>query len=77
MTHNTGDCRKYEKDGVFKKTFKSQKGKPAVNKKFDHQSFQTMEDSLKKVKTKLTKIKKGSCKSKKHERNNLSESGNS
>jgi hypothetical protein len=63
-THNTGDCRKYEKDGVFQKTFKSQKGKSPINKQFDHQSFKTMEDSLKKVKTKLKKIKKGSCKSK-------------
>ena len=31
-THNTGDCRKYKKDGVFKKTFKSQKRKCSVNK---------------------------------------------
>jgi len=64
-THNTGDCRKYEKDGVFKKTFQTQKGKSSVNKKIDHQSFKTMEDTLKKVRTKLKKIKKGSCKSKK------------
>ena len=46
MTHNTADCRKYEKDGVFKKTCKSQKGKSSVNKKNDHQSFKTMEDYL-------------------------------
>ena len=32
-THNTVDCRKYEKDGVFKRIFKSQKGKSSVNKK--------------------------------------------
>ena len=76
-THNTGYCIKYEKDGVFKKTFKSQKGKSNVNKKVDHQSFKTMEDNLKKVRTKLKKIKKGSRKSKKRECNDLSESSNS
>jgi hypothetical protein len=76
-THNTGDCRKYEKDGVFKKTFKSQKGKSAVNKKIDHQSFKTMEDTLKKVKTELKKIKKVSHKSKKCSRNDLSDSNSS
>ena len=76
MTHNTGDCRKYEKDGVFKKTFNSQKGKSAI-KKFDHQSFQTMEDSLKKVKSKLKKIEKGSRRSKKRERDDSSGSDSS
>ena len=63
-TYNTGDCRKYEKDGVFKKTFNSQKGKSSVNKTFGHRSFKKMEDSLKIVKTELKKIKKASCKSK-------------
>ena len=28
-THNTGDCRKCEKDGTFKKAFKPPKGKSA------------------------------------------------
>ena len=77
MTHNTGDYRKHEKDGVLKKTFKFQKGKSPVNKKFNHQSFKTMEDILKKVRTKFNKIKKGSHKSKKRKCDDLSESSNS
>ena len=76
-THNTGDCRKYEKYGVFKKTFKSQKGKSAVNKKIDNHSFKTMKDTLKKVKTKLKKIKKVSHKLEKRECNDSSASGSS
>ena len=59
----------YEKDGVFKKTFKSQKGNSPLNKKVVHQSFKTMADTLKKVRTKLKKIMKGYCKSKNHKRN--------
>ena len=74
-THNTAGCRKYEKYWALKKTFKSQKGKSPV--KFNHQSFMTMEANLKKVRTELKKIKKGSCKSKKHERDDLSESDSS
>ena len=58
-------------------TFKSQKGKSPVNKKINHQSFKTMEDTLKNVRTKLKKIKKGSCKSKKRKRNDSSESDSS
>ena len=50
-THNTVDCQKYEKDGTPKKTFKSQKGKSPVKYKFDRQSFKTMADDLKKVRT--------------------------
>ena len=52
MTHNTGDCRKYEKDRIFKKRFKPPTGKSAKTK-FDHRSFKTMLDDLKKVKSKL------------------------
>jgi hypothetical protein len=73
-THNTGDYRKYEKDRVFKKNFKSQKGKSSVNKKINRQSFKTMENSLKKtMKTEFKKMKKGAHKSKKRKRNDLSE----
>ena len=32
ITHNTGDCRKYEKDRVFKKTFNPRKGSPPSTK---------------------------------------------
>ena len=76
--HNTGDCKKYEKNGTFNKAFmsnKSSKGK-SNDKKIDHQSFKTMSDDLKKVKSELKKFKKGSCKSKKRSRDDLSESTN-
>ena len=63
--HNTGDYKKYEKDGTFKKAFKSSKGKSA-EKKIDLQSFKKMEEDLKKVRTELKKFRKGSRKSKKH-----------
>ena len=76
MTQNTGDCRKYEKDEALKKIFKSQKGKSSVNKKVNHQSFKTMEDTLKKVRTDLRKIKKGSRKLKKRDRDDSSETYN-
>ena len=66
-THNTGNCKKYEKGRVFKKTFKSQKGKSPVNKTFNRQYFKTMEDNIKNVRTELEKMKKSSCKSKKRE----------
>ena len=54
-THNTGDCIKYEKDGVLKKFFKSQKGESPVNTTFNRHSFKTMEDNLRKVRTKFKK----------------------
>ena len=75
-THNTGDCKKYEKCGIFKKTFKSQKGKSSVNKKINNQSFKTTEEDLKKVRTELRKFRKGARKSKKRERDNLSDDSN-
>ena len=74
-SHNTVDCKRYKKDKVPKKAFKSKKGNSTV-KKFDRQSFKTMEDTLKKVRTDLKKIKKSSCKSKKHNRKDLSEESN-
>jgi hypothetical protein len=75
-THNTVDCKRYEKDGVPKMTFKSKKGNSTVNKKFGRQSFKMMEETLKKVRTDLKKIKKGSCKSKKRNRDDSSETSN-
>ena len=65
LAHDTVDCQRYEKDGVSKMTFKSQKGKSPDNTKIDRESFKTMEDNLKKVRIELTKTKKGSRKSKK------------
>ena len=76
MTHNAGDCNRYEKYRIFKKTFKSQKGKSTVNKKIDHQSFKTMEEDLKKVRTELKKFRKGARKLKKRKRDDLSDDSN-
>ena len=77
MTHDTVDCRRYEKDRVPKKTFNSQKGKsPGNTTQIDRQSFKTMEDNLKKVRTDLKKMKKRYCKSKKRKRNDSSEESN-
>jgi len=76
-THNTVNCKRYKKDGVLKKTFKSKKGNSTV-KKFDHKSFKTMEQTLKKaMKTEFKKMKKGAHKLKKRKRNDLSESDSS
>ena len=75
-THNTVDCKRYEKDGVPKKAFKSKKGN-STGKKFDHQSFKTMEDNFKKVRTEIKKMKKSSHESKKCECDDLSETSNS
>ena len=76
LTHNTVDCRRYEKDGVPKKTFKSQKGKSPVNNKIDRQSFSTMEDNLKKVSTDFKNMRMKSCKSKKRNHDDLSDESN-
>ena len=58
-----------------KMELKSSKGKSA-NKKIDHQLFKTIEEDLKKLISELKKFRKGSHKSKKHERDNLSDSTN-
>ena len=76
LTHDTVDCQRYEKDGTPKKTFKSQKGKSPINNKIDRQSFKTMEDDLKKVRTELKNLRKKSRKSKKHKGEDLSEDSN-
>ena len=76
-THNTVDCKRYEKDGVPKKAFKSKKGDSTV-KKFNRQSFKTMEDTLKKtMKAEFKKKNKGTHKLKKRERDDLSDESNS
>jgi hypothetical protein len=74
-THNTVDCKRYEKDGTQKKTFQSKKGKPIV-KKTDRQSYQTVKNDLKKLRTDLKEIKKRSHKSKKRERESSSDDSN-
>ena len=75
-THDTVDCRRYKKYGVPKKTFKSQKGKSPVNTKIARQSFKTMEDDLKKVRTELKNMRKKSRRSKKRKCKDLSEKSN-
>ena len=75
-SHDTVDCQRYEKDGVPKKTFKSQKEKSPVNTKINRQSFRTMEDNLKKVRTDLKNMRKKAHKSKKRDHNDLSDESN-
>jgi len=67
-TYNTVDCKRYEKDGTQKKTFKSKKGNPTVNKTTDRWSYKTMICDLKKMRTDLKEMKKGSRKSKRRNR---------
>ena len=47
MTHNTGDCRKYDKNCTFKKDFKKITVK---SEKPNHQSYQKIADNLEKMK---------------------------
>jgi len=56
-THNTGDCRKYEKNSTFKKSFKKVNVK---TEKPGHQSYQTIADSLEKMKLEVKELKKKS-----------------
>ena len=75
-THNTVDCKRYEKDGTQKKTFQSKKGNPNV-KKTDRQSYKTVRADLKKLRTDIKDMKKtGSRKSKKRERESSSDDSN-
>ena len=76
-THNTVDCKRYEKDGTQKKNFKSKKGNPTVKKTTDCWSYKTMKCDLKKMRTDLKEMKKGSRKSKKREREDSSDNSNS
>jgi hypothetical protein len=70
-THNTVDCKRYEKDGTQKKTFQSKKG--ITDKKSERRSFKTTEDTLKKtMKTEFKKLKKGTHKTKIKRKHDLS-----
>ena len=73
-THNTGDCRKYDKHCTFEKDFKKDTFK---SKKPNRQSYQMIADNLKKMKLEVKELKKKSKKSKKRERNNSSDDSNS
>ena len=72
-THNTGDCRKYDKNGTFKKDFKKA---TIESEKPNHQSYQTIKDNLEKLKLEVEELKKKSNKSKKRKRDNLSDNSN-
>jgi len=68
MTHNTGECRKYEKDGTLKKIFS---GKAAVGqkrhgkgKKESANSFAQIMDRFSKLEKTVKKAQKGSRKKK-------------
>ena len=73
-THNTVDCKRYEKDGTQKKAFQSKKGTP--NKTADRKSYKTLQRELKETKSALKKIKKPSHKSKKRDRDDSSDDTN-
>jgi hypothetical protein len=67
-THNTGECRKYEKDGTLKKSFN---GKAAVGAKYngkgkkDHaNSFAQIMECFSKLKKAVKKTQKSFCKKK-------------
>jgi hypothetical protein len=74
-THNTVDCKRYEKDGTQKKAFQPRKGTP--NKTTDCKSYNTVKHELKEAKSELKKIKKTSHKSKKRDRDDSSDNTNS
>ena len=75
-THNTGDCRKYEKNGTPKSGFKKTGKSDSKSGKKDRLSFQAFSERLDKIDTKLKKIGKKDCKTKKRERDYLSNSSN-
>ena len=78
-THNTGECRKYEKDGTLKKSFS---GKAAVGQKRNGKgkteganSFTQIMDHISKLKKTVKEAQKGSRKKKRrYESSNTSDS---
>ena len=73
-THNTVDCKRYEKDGTQKKVIQPRKGTP--NKTTDCKSYKTLKRELKETKSELKKVKKTSHKLKKRIRDDSSEDTN-
>jgi hypothetical protein len=73
-THNTVDCKRYEKDGTQKKAFQPRKGTP--NKTTDRKSYKTLKREFKEMKSELKKVKKTSHQSKKHIRDDSSDDTN-
>ncbi len=73
-THNTVDCKRYEKDGTQKKAFQPKKGTP--NKTADRKSYKTLERELKETESALKKVKKTSHKSKKRDCDDSSDDTN-
>ena len=60
-THNTVDCKRYEKDGTQKKAFQSRKGTPG--KTTDRKSYKTLSRELKETQSALKKSEKHNRKS--------------
>jgi hypothetical protein len=73
-THNTSDCRKYDKDGKLQKGFgKGQRGKTAIDKK-TASAFAQLLAKVEKIKKANKKLKKSS---KKHKHEYESDSSDS
>jgi hypothetical protein len=76
-THNTSDCRKYEKDGKLKKSFgKGQRGSTASNKK-TASKFGQLLVKIAKLKKANEKLKKSLRKCKRNYRSNSHDSNSS
>ena len=76
-THNTGDCRKYEKDRALKSGFNKTAGKTTAKfVKKERHSYQAVTECLDKIDTKLKKIGKKERKTKKCKRDYSSDSSN-
>ena len=76
-THNTGDCRKYEKDGALKSGFNKTAGKTASKfVKKERHSYQAVSERLDDIDYKLKKIVKKDRKTKKQECSESSDNSN-
>jgi hypothetical protein len=73
-THNTVDCKRYEKYGTQKKAFQPRKGTPS--KTTDRKSYKTVKRELKEAKSELKTMKKTSRKSKKRNHDDSSDDTN-
>jgi hypothetical protein len=54
-THNTGECRKYEKDGTEKSSFRAAK-KGGKKSYLSHQNFAQLTEKIKKLEKALKKV---------------------
>jgi hypothetical protein len=81
MTHNTGECHKYEKDGTLKKSFNGKAavgGKYNVKGKKDHaNSFAQIMERFSKLEKVVKKTQKSSRKKKRRQEHSDSSDSNS